>query len=187
MKLSLRCVLMIVALLGSRSDTRATDLFVDRHFQPDGSEVDRVFQTNASETAKTIDENHAGKLAADWVTSHYLASNVRILTTTLQVTPVRFWIIRISGNVSGQRDLFYSVVLATGKIVEPKVVHRQTDVSQLGETLEKSSPKLEIHGEMDFEFATGKGLGSSRPGFGRARPSQNHEPFNSDGLNSSNP
>src|ERR1700680_3658287 len=95
MKFSLRCAVLIGALLVSRSETRATDLFVDRQFQPDGSEVDRVFRTNANETANTIDENHAGILAADWVTSRYRASNVRILTTTLEVAPVRFWIIRI--------------------------------------------------------------------------------------------
>jgi hypothetical protein len=187
MKVPLRCVLVIVALLGSRAETKATDLFVDRQFQPDGSEVDRVFQADAIESVKTIDENHAGKLATDWVARYYRVADVRILTSTLKVAPVRFWIIRTVGKVSGHRDLFYSVVLANGEVIEPKLVHRQADVAQLGDTLEKSAPKLEIHGEMDFEFSTGKGSGFYRPGFERARPYLNHEPLNSGATNSFNP
>ena len=136
MKLPLRCVLVVVAFLASRAETKAGDLFVDRQFQPDGSEVDRVFQANVIESAKAINENRAGKLATDWVARYYRAADVRILTSTLKVAPVRFWIIRTVGNVSGHRELFYSVVLANGQLIEPILVHRQADVAQLG-TLSK--------------------------------------------------
>jgi hypothetical protein len=165
-----RWAVIAAVLLTNRAATNATELFVDRQFQPDGSEIDRVFQANNIQSLKTIDENHAAKLALDWVARYYQATKVTVLSATLQTFPARFWIIRTLGNSSGRRDLFYSVILADGEIVEPRVIPRKTDFAQLGENLGKSAPKLEIHGEMDFEFSTGKGSGNWRPGFNRGRP-----------------
>jgi hypothetical protein len=183
----MRIMLFAMGFLAFCTTSRAAALFVDHQFQPDGSEIDRVFETTMQNVTTTIDDAQATKKGVEWVTHYYKASGVRVLSSTARVSPIKFWIIRTFGSVTGTRDVFYAVVLSNGEIVEPKLVHKGNDVATLGQDIERSVPKPEIHGEIEFGFATGRGIGIYRPGYDLSRPYLFHEPANSDRFNGMNP
>jgi hypothetical protein len=162
----MRCFLVAIAIFLKVAAAQGAVLFVDHQYLADGSEIDRVFDTASRGIATTLDANQASKKGLDWATRYYKAPGTRVLTRDFKLIPVPFWIIGVSGVIAGSHEIFYAIVLANGAVVEPKIFQRNSETAELEQDLKLAPPRNEIHGDLEIEFATGKGLhweGRGRP------------------------
>lgn len=158
----------VVALLAA-SDAHGTLLFQDRHAGANGEETIYRFEAKAASTASPIEQSRAVKVATAWAAQYYGIGNLTIANAQERSMPFHFWLIAFAAPGQSKGGTYYSIVLADGAVVEPKVSRQNLtasanpiDVTKDTE-LQAPTKDLEIHGEVIFEYGWGKGLRNYGP------------------------
>jgi hypothetical protein len=152
-----------VALLAA-SDASAALLFQDRHAGANGEERIYRFEANAASTASPIDQAKAVKVATVWAAQYYGIGNLTVSNAQERSMPFHFWLIAFAAPGQSRGGTYYSIVLADGAVVEPKVSRQNLTASanpiDVTKDTELTAPVkgLEVHGEIIFEYGWGKGL-----------------------------
>jgi hypothetical protein len=121
-------VAVITSLLfvaASAQAAPAVELFRYRYHADDGREFEYLFQTDEQSTPKTVSEEKAAEIAADWVTSFYHVQIGSIESQEYRTRPIPYWLFCFSDAIKRLiRRMFFDVLLPNGTIVEPKVAER---------------------------------------------------------------
>ncbi len=155
--------------LVAASDAGAALLFQDRHAGANGEETIYRFEAKAASTASAIEQAKAIKVATAWAAQYYGISNLTIANAQERSMPFHFWLIAFAAPGQSKGGTYYSVVLADGAVVEPKVSRQNLTASanpiDVTKDTELQAPvkSLEIHGEVIFEYGWGKGLRNYGP------------------------
>jgi hypothetical protein len=158
----------IVALLAA-TDAHGALLFQDRHAGANGEETIYRFEAKAASTASPIEQSKAVKLATAWAAQYYGIGNLTVANAQERSMPFHFWLIAFAAPGQSKGGTYYSIVLADGALVEPKVSRQNLTASanpiDVTKDTELQAPTkgLEIHGEVIFEYGWGKGLGCYGP------------------------
>jgi hypothetical protein len=64
-------------------------------------------------------QHRAGVNALQWAKPFYQARDVYLLGVELKQTPAPYFLAKFNGEIGGQRQAFYAVVLASGTVVQP--------------------------------------------------------------------
>lgn len=152
-----------VALLAA-SNAGAALLFQDRHAGANGEETIYRFEANAASTVSPIEQSKAVKVATVWAAQYYGIGNLTVANAQERSMPFRFWLIALTAPGQSKGGTYYSIVLADGTAVEPKVSRQNLTTSanpiDVTKDTELTAPVkgLEVHGEVIFEYGWGKGL-----------------------------
>jgi hypothetical protein len=66
------------------------------------------------------DQQHqAGVAALTWAKQYYGAQDIFLTGVDLKESPAPYFLAKFNGEVDGQRQQFFAVVLASGAVVEP--------------------------------------------------------------------
>jgi hypothetical protein len=133
-------------------------LFQDQHFTPDGHKVIYNFESDTESISRTINPKRAGQIGVNWAIRFYRLDHPRLVSVAEKKNPNPFWLVRINGLIDGKRDQVYAVVAPNGGIVEPAIGVKPAiaAIEADGQILKRPAP--EIHGEISYTFATGKGF-----------------------------
>jgi hypothetical protein len=162
------CLLTLPALLAVTSANAAL-LFQDRHEGANGEETLYRFEAKAASTASPIEQAKAVKVATAWATQYYGIGNLTVANAQERSMPFHFWLIAFAAPGQSKGGTYYSIVLADGAVVEPKVSRQNLTASanpiDVTKDTELQAPikGLEIHGEVIFEYGWGKGLRNYGP------------------------
>lgn len=152
-----------MALLAA-SDASAALLFQDRHACANGEETFYRFEAKAASTASPIEQSKAVKVATAWAAQYYGIGNLTVANAQERSMPFHFWLIAFAAPGQSKGGTYYSIVLADGAVVEPKVSRQNLTASanpiDVTKDTELQAPikGLEVHGEVIFEYGWGKGL-----------------------------
>ena len=152
-----------MALLAA-SNTGAALLFQDRHAGANGEETIYRFEAKAASTASPIEQSKAVKVATAWAAQYYGIGNLTVSNAQERSMPFHFWLIAFAAPGQSKGGTYYSIVLADGAVVEPKVSRQNLTASanpiDVTKDTELQAPikGLEVHGEVIFEYGWGKGL-----------------------------
>jgi hypothetical protein len=158
----------VVALLAA-SNTHGALLFQDRHAGANGEETIYRFEAKAASTGSLIEQSKAVKLATAWAAQYYGIGNLTVSNAQERSMPFHFWLIAFAAPGQSKGGTYYSIVLADGVVVEPKVSRQNLTASanpiDVTKDTELQAPikGLEIHGEVIFEYGWGKGLRNYGP------------------------
>jgi hypothetical protein len=94
-KLVLTSLLFVVVL------APAVELFRYRYHAEDGREFECVFETDEQSVPKTVGEEKAAEIAADWVTSFYHVQVGAIQTQEFRTRPIAHWLFCFSDTIKG--------------------------------------------------------------------------------------
>jgi hypothetical protein len=146
------------------TDASAALLFQDRHAGANGEETIYQFEANAASTALPIEPSKAVKVATVWAAQYYGIGNLTVANAQERSMPFHFWLIAFAAPGQSKGGTYYSIVLADGAVVEPKVSRQNLTTSanpiDVTKDTELQAPikGLEVHGEVIFEYGWGKGL-----------------------------
>jgi hypothetical protein len=152
-----------VGLLAA-SDASAALLFQDRHAGANGEETIYRFEAKAASAASPIEQAKAVKVATAWAAQYYGIGNLTIANAQERSMPFHFWLIAFAAPGQSNGGTYYSIVLADGAVVEPKVSRQNLTASadpiDVTKDTELTAPVkgLEVHGEIIFTYGWGKGL-----------------------------
>jgi hypothetical protein len=158
----------LVVLLAA-SNAGAALLFQDRHVGVNGEETTYRFEAKAASTASPIEQSKVVKIATVWAAQYYGIGNLTVANAQQRSMPFHFWLIALTAPGQSKGGTYYSIVLADGAVVEPKVSRQNLTASaspiDVTKDTELTAPvkDLEIHGEVIFEYGWGKGLGCYGP------------------------
>ena len=103
----------------------AVELFRYRDHALDGREFEYVFETDEQSASKTVSEEKAAEIAADWVTIFYHVQVGAIESQEFRTMPIPHWRFCFSDTIKGPiQRMFFAVLLPNGMIVKPKVSER---------------------------------------------------------------
>lgn len=155
---------LALAGLLQASSADAGLLFQDRHAGSNGEDTTYRFEANAAATTAPIEQAKAVKVATAWATQYYGIGNLTVANAQERSMPFHFWLIAFAAPGQSKGGTYYSIVLADGAVVEPKVSRQNltasadpVDVTK-GTELQAPIKGLEVHGEIIFEYGWGKGL-----------------------------
>jgi hypothetical protein len=119
-------VRLLVAVLTSHLfiavSAPAVELVRFRYHAEDGRELEYVFETDEQSAPKTVSEEKAAEIAADWVTTFCHVQVGAIESQEFSKTPIPHWLFCFSDTIKGPiQRLFFVVLLPNGMIVKPKV------------------------------------------------------------------
>jgi hypothetical protein len=155
--------------LVAASNAHGALLFQDRHAGANGEETIYRFEAKAVSTASPIEQAKAVKVATAWVAQYYGIGNLTVSNAQERSMPFHFWLIAFAAPGQSKGGTYYSIVLADGAVVEPKVSRQNLTASadpiDVTKDTELQAPVkgLEIHGEVIFEYGWGKGLRNYGP------------------------
>jgi len=162
---SMRWLLAFLATLIIVSPAGAALLFQDRHVDPSGQETVYRFEATVVPGASMVNQEKALKTAISWATPYYGLRVPGFTEIQQRSMPVHFWLVALTVPGRGKNETFYAVVLPSGAVVEPQVIRRPAlsataSVPDFSKDTELQAPekRLEIHGEMEFDYSWGKGL-----------------------------
>jgi hypothetical protein len=96
-----------------------------RYHAVDGREFEYVFETDEQNAPRTVSEEKAAEIAAAWMTSFYHVQVGALEAQEFRSTPIAHWLFSFSDTIKGPIDrMFFVILLANGKVVEPKVAER---------------------------------------------------------------
>jgi hypothetical protein len=146
------------------SNASSALLFQDRHAGANGEETIYRFEAKAASTASPIEQAKAVKVATAWAAQYYGIGNLTVANAQERSMPFHFWLIAFAAPGQSKGGTYYSIVLADGAVVEPKVSRQNLTASanpiDVTKDTELQAPikGLEVHGEVIFEYGWGKGL-----------------------------
>jgi hypothetical protein len=104
---------------------QAVELFRYRYHADDGRKFECVFETDEKNTPRTVGEEKAAEIAADWVTSFYHVQVGALETQEFRARPIAHWLFCFSDTIKGPIErMLFVVVLPNGMVVQPKVTER---------------------------------------------------------------
>src|ERR1700751_777125 len=103
------------------SNASATLLFQDRHAGANGEETIYRFEAKAASAASPIEQAKAVKVATAWAAQYYGIGNLTIANAQERSMPFHFWLIAFAAPGQSKGGTYYSIVLADGAVVDPKV------------------------------------------------------------------
>ena len=104
---------------------QAVELFRYRYHADDGRKFECVFETDEKNTPRTVGEEKAAEIAADWVTSFYHVQVGALETQEFRARPIAHWLFCFSDTIKGPIErMLFVVVLPNGMVVQPKVAER---------------------------------------------------------------
>jgi hypothetical protein len=100
----------------------SVELFRYRGAAKDGGTLEYVFEAGEQNSPNAVTKEKAAEIAADFITTFYVAQVGALETQELRTRPVPFWLVCFSGTVKGpMRQMFLVVLLPDGTVVEPRV------------------------------------------------------------------
>jgi ribonucleotide reductase alpha subunit len=122
---SLAAILANLLFLASALSAPAVELFRYRCHAGDGREFEYVFKTDEQNAPRTVSEEKAAEIAADWMTSFYHVQVGALETQEFRTGPIAHWLFCFSDTIKGPIErIFFVVLLANGMVVQPKVAER---------------------------------------------------------------
>ena len=104
---------------------QTVELFRYRYHADDGRKFECVFETDEKNTPRTVGEEKAAEIAADWVTSFYHVQAGALETQEFRARPIAHWLFCFSDTIKGPIErMLFVVVLPNGMVVQPKVAER---------------------------------------------------------------
>jgi hypothetical protein len=104
---------------------QAVELFRYRYHADDGRKFECVFETDEKNTPRTVGEEKAAEIAADWVTGFYHVQVGALETQEFRARPTAHWLFCFSDTIKGPIErMLFVVVLPNGMVVQPKVAER---------------------------------------------------------------
>jgi hypothetical protein len=101
------------------------ELFRYRYHAENGREFEYVSQTDEQSTPKTVSEEKAAEIAAEWVTTFYHLQVGTIESQEFRTRPIPHWLFSFSNTIKGPIDrMFFVVLLPSGIVVQPKLAER---------------------------------------------------------------
>ena|SRR5271165_2811878 len=120
-----RVFVFLTSLLFVVVSAPAVELFRYRYHADDGRELEYVFETDEQSTPKTVSEEKAAEIAADWVASFYHVQIGTIESQEFRARPIPHWLFCFSDTIRGPIDrMFFVVLLPSGMVVQPKLAER---------------------------------------------------------------
>jgi len=103
----------------------SVELFRYRYRAEDGGEFEYICEADEQNVPKTVSEEKAAEIAADWVTVFYHVQAGVIESQEFLTSPIPHWLFCFSDTLQGsmQRMLFV-VLLPNGMVVQPKIAER---------------------------------------------------------------
>ncbi len=121
-KIFTRVFVVLTILLFVAVSAPAVELVRFRYHAEGGREFEYVFETDEQSAPKTVSEEKAAEIAADWVTTFYHVQVGAIESQEFRKTPIPHWLVCFSDTIKGPiQRLFFVVILPNGMIVKPKV------------------------------------------------------------------
>ena len=121
----MRSLATILITLLLAAPAGSVELFRYRGAAKDGGTLEYVFETDYQDVPKTVSQQRAAAIAADFMTAFYHAQIGALETQEFRTRPVPFWLVCFSDTVKGPlRQMFFVVLLAEGTVVEPRLARR---------------------------------------------------------------
>ena len=112
---------LLFALVSALS-APAVGLFRYRDHAQDGREFEYVFETDEQSAPKTVSEEKAAEIAADWVTTFHHVRVGAIESQEFRTMPIPHWRFCFSDTIKGPiQRMFFAVLLPNGMVVKPNV------------------------------------------------------------------
>jgi len=103
----------------------SVELFRYRGAADDGGTIDYIFETDEPGLPKTVSEEKAAEIAADWMTTFYQVQTGVLESQEFRTRPIPHWLFCFTETVQGPiQRIFFVVVLPNGTVVEPRVAER---------------------------------------------------------------
>jgi hypothetical protein len=103
----------------------AGELFRYRLQTEDGRQFQYVFEASAQPASQSITREEAIGIAIDWMATFHHLRLGSIENAEFREKPLPYWLVCFADTASGPiQHLLFAVVLADGRIVEPKVSER---------------------------------------------------------------
>jgi len=119
---ALATILITLLLVAS---AMSVELFRYRGAARDGGTLEYVFETDCQDVPKTISQQRAADIAADFMTTFYHAQIGALETQEFRTQPAPFWLVCFSDTIKGPlRQMFFVVLLPDGRVVEPRIVRQ---------------------------------------------------------------
>jgi hypothetical protein len=100
----------------------SVELFRYRGAGKDGGTIEYIFETDEPELPKTITDEKATEIGADFVTTFYHIQIGPLETQEYKTSPIPFWLVCFSDTTKGPiRQMFFAVVLPDGKTIVPRI------------------------------------------------------------------
>jgi hypothetical protein len=121
----MRSLATILITLLLAAPARSVELFRYRGAAKDGGTLEYVFETDYQDVPKTVSQQRAAAIAADFMTAFYHAQIGALETQEFRTRPVPFWLVCFSDTVKGPlRQMFFVVLMPDGTVVEPRIVRQ---------------------------------------------------------------
>ena len=115
----------LLFVFASALSAPAVELFRYRCHADGGREFEYVFETDEQNAPRTVSEEKAAEIAADWVTSFYHVQAGALETQEFRARPIAHWLFCFSDTIKGPIErMLFVVVLPNGMVVQPKVAER---------------------------------------------------------------
>ena len=103
----------------------SVELFRYQYLGEDGQKYECVYETDNPSGAKTVREEKAEIIAAEWITIFYHVRIGAIVRTEFHTKPIPYWLFRFSGTIRGPvKRMLFAIVLPDGTVVQPTVPRR---------------------------------------------------------------
>jgi hypothetical protein len=103
----------------------SVELFRYRGAADDGGTIDYIFETDEPGLPKTVSEEKAAEIAADWMTTFYQVQTGVLESQEFRTRPIPHWLFCFTETVQGPiQRIFFVVVLPNGTVVKPRVAER---------------------------------------------------------------
>jgi|ERR1700730_2779112 hypothetical protein len=121
----MRSLATILITLLLAAPAGSVELFRYRGAAKDGGTLEYVFETDYQDVPKTVSQQRAAAIAADFMTAFYHAQIGALETQEFRTRPVPFWLVCFSDTVKGPlRQMFFVVLMPDGTVVEPRIVRQ---------------------------------------------------------------
>jgi hypothetical protein len=92
----------------------------------EGGELEYIFEADETENSgEAVDKSRVAEIAAEFMTHFYHVQSGALETQELRRAPFPFWLICFSDGINRPLSrLYFVVVLANGKAIEPRLARR---------------------------------------------------------------
>ncbi len=120
--LPMRSLLTFLITLLMTIPVFSVELFRYRGAAKDGGTIEYIFESEELELPKTITDEKAAEIGADFVTTFYHIQIGPLETQEFKTSPLPFWLVCFSDTTKGPiRQMFFAVVLPDGTAIVPKI------------------------------------------------------------------